>query len=577
MSSGHHWSRLPSRQEILLALASFHRRQKMILAGLALILITALLLTVGELNRRFTTPVSASGGQITEGIIGTPRFINPLLAASDADRDLTTLIYSGLIRIGEDGQPEPDLAATYEVSEDGLVYTFTLREDLSWQDGEPITSADVEFTVLKAQDPLIKSLRRAGWEGVKVRVIDERTVAFDLQQPYPAFLENATLGILPKHLWEKFDPETFSLNQFNSEGIGSGPYRIKTIKKNKLGIPEYYTLTPFADFALGEPKISQVNIRFYANQEALLTAYRRGEIDGFAAVPAETAQGFAASGKKVLTAPLPRVFGVFFNQNQAPVLTSKEVREALDLAIDKQIIIDTVLHGYGAVARGPIPLSDPTETATSTGANLEAARAALAHDKWLWDEKDLLWKKGKNDLVLALATADTPELKEAAELIKQDWEKLGVKVELKIFELGDLNQNVIRPREYDAVFFGEILGRNPDPFAFWHSKQRLDPGLNIALYTNAKADTLLEKIRATTNREQLSALYRDFNTLILTDTPASFIYSPYFLYLAPPTVRDLTLVPINTAADRFLNIHRWYIKTDRVWSIFANQNNQLTD
>ncbi|KKW34489.1 MAG: Extracellular solute-binding protein family 5 [Candidatus Giovannonibacteria bacterium GW2011_GWA2_53_7] len=205
MSSGHHWSRLPSRQEILLALTSFSRRQK-------------------------------------KGIVGTPRFINPLLATSDADRDLTTLVYSGLTRISEDGRSIPDLAAEYQMSDNRLTYTFTLRDDLTWQDGEPVTAADVEFTIKKAQDPAVKSPRRAGWEGVKTRVIDARTIAFDLQQPYPAFLENAAMGILPKHLWEKFDGETFALNQFNSESVGSGPYKIKTIKKDNLGIPEYYIL-----------------------------------------------------------------------------------------------------------------------------------------------------------------------------------------------------------------------------------------------------------------------------------------------------------------------------------------------
>ncbi|KKW34488.1 MAG: hypothetical protein UY81_C0073G0003 [Candidatus Giovannonibacteria bacterium GW2011_GWA2_53_7] len=299
------------------------------------------------------------------------------------------------------------------------------------------------------------------------------------------------------------------------------------------------------------------------------------EIDAIAGISPDELDGIRRTDLTTMTALLPRVFGVFFNQNRAPILARQAVRQALDLAIDKQMIIDTVLHGYGAIARGPIPLPDPTETATSTGPDLETARAALIGDKWLWDEKDLLWKKGKDSLAFSLTTADTPELKEAAELIKQDWEKLGVKVELKVFELGDLNQNVIRPREYDAVFFGEILGRNPDPFAFWYSKQRLDPGLNIALYTNVKADALLEKIRATTDRETLTQLNRNFNALVLADMPASFVYSPYFLYLTPPAVQDLTLPPINTAADRFLNIHRWYIKTERVWSVFANTNNQL--
>lgn len=529
----------------------------------------------------FAVTVASSGGALSEGIVGSPRFINPLLATSDADRDLTTLIYSGLVRINERGAPEPDLAESFEISPDGLIYTFHLKPDLLWHDGETLSATDVEFTVLAAQDPLAKSSKRASWEGVRVEVIDERTIRFKLKEPYPSFLETAATGILPKHIWGQFDLETFPLNQFNTESIGSGPYRIKEIKRDALGLPKYYDLAPFRHFALGQPRISRLRLYFYPNEAELLNAYQRGEIEAGGAISAGGAKELELAGKRVLRAPQPRVFGVFFNQNLAPALAKKEVRQALNMVIDREAIINEALKGYGLPASGPLPDEDGA-TATSTKMNAEerlaAARDLLAKKGWTWNENKQIWEKknkqGAITLQFSLTTSDTAELKRAAELIRAAWAKLGARVDLKVFELGDLNQNVIRPRQYDALFFGEILGRNPDLFAFWHSSQRLDPGLNIALYANIRADKLLEEARRTLEPDKASERYRQFAAEVENDMPAVFVYSPVFLYLLPEQVKNANLPPINTAADRFSNIHRWYITTDRVWPLFADQNHQ---
>jgi peptide/nickel transport system substrate-binding protein len=540
----------------------------------------------------WSAEVPVAGGGLTEGVIGSPRFINPLLATSDTDRDLTTLIYSGLLRINEAGQLIPDLAESFETGENGLSYTFTLKEGLTWHDGQPLRAEDVVFTAETAQDPLLKSPKRAGWEGVTAEALDERTVTFQLSQPYPSFLENnATAGILPKHIWSQLDLETFPLSQFNIESVGSGPYQIKKIKKNNLGIPQYYDLAPFARFALGEPKIQHLRIKFYPSESELLAAYRRGEIESLAAASAAETKTLAEGGARVVARPLPRIFAVFFNQNRAPIFAHQEVRQALDLALNKQAIIDQVLQGYGVVAEGPLPptslgftlLPDGQDPAAETAAvelnHLDAARALLEEAGWTKNAETSRWEKKTRSetlsLTLAIATAETPELKEAATLIKEMWEELGAEVELKIFEIGDLNQNVIRPRQYEALFFGEILNRHPDPFVFWHSSQRLDPGLNIALYANISADKLLEEARGATEERKVE-LYGQFQEEVRADAAAAFVYVPHFLYILPTEIKNPAWPPINTPADRFLNIHHWYRNTARVWKIFDQnkQNNQ---
>ncbi|MBI2100391.1 MAG: hypothetical protein HYT48_03595 [Candidatus Vogelbacteria bacterium] len=562
-------------REIVRVLGSLSSPQCRWLAVWLVVLGVGLFGLLAGVSQLLTIEVPARGGAVAEGIVGAPRFINPLLASSDTDRDLTAIIYSGLMRITSDGTPKPDLAESYTVSPDGLTYTFVLKHGLRWHDGEPLIADDVSFTIEGAQDPLLKSAKRAAWDGVKVIKQDDRTIIFNLKQAYPSFLENATMGILPKHIWSQVETETFPLSKFNLESIGSGPYQISGIKKNKLGIPEYYDLTAFSNFALGQPKIKKWRLNFYPNEAELVAAYRHGDIQSLSAISAESAAALEAGGARFIKSPLPKIFAVFLNQNRAPVLANKEVRQALDLAVDKNVIITTVLHGYGSITRGPLP-SIAANTATSTS-GIESAKNVLTKNGWVWNEVKKQWEKkitkGKTTstiiLALSLATSNTPELEQTASLIKNDWEKLGAKVDLKIYEVGDLNQNIIRPRQYDALFFGEILGRRLDLFPFWHSSQRLDPGLNIALYANTNADKLLEETRALSNPAKIAAGNERLQTIIAGDLPAIFIYSPYFLYAIPAAMKNVALVPITTASDRFATMNEWYLTTDRVWPLFV--------
>ncbi|OHA93661.1 MAG: hypothetical protein A2W58_02350 [Candidatus Zambryskibacteria bacterium RIFCSPHIGHO2_02_38_10.5] len=145
---------------------------------------------------------------------------------------------------------------------------------------------------------------------------------------------------------------------------------------------------------------------------------------------------------------------------------------------------------------------------------------------------------------------------------------MGADVEVKIFEIGDLNQNIIRPRKYDALLFGEIVGRDLDLYPFWHSSQRVDPGLNIALYTNIKANKLLENIRKETDETLQKKYFDAFKKEIKNDVPAVFTYSPYFIYLIPKKIHNVTLGTLTTPSERFSNIFEWYIETNHVWKIF---------
>lgn len=167
-----------SLPEIRYILRTFSFREKIIFLLSVGLLIAAGLGLLWKIDRSLATEIPKRGGTLNEGIIGTPRFINPLLSLSDADRDLTNLIYSGLMRADEKGGLMPDLAERYDISDDGLSYTFILKDGLSWPDKYPITSDDVVFTIQMAKNPILKSSQRASWEGVEVEKVDDRTVAF---------------------------------------------------------------------------------------------------------------------------------------------------------------------------------------------------------------------------------------------------------------------------------------------------------------------------------------------------------------------------------------------------------------
>lgn len=522
-----------------------------------------------SLNNYFLISIPSRGGELTEGVVGTPRFVNPLLAVSDADRDLSALIYSGLLRADEHGRLIPDLAQSYDISDDGKTYTFYLKRDLTWHDGEPVTAGDIIFTIGRAKDSTIKSPKRPAWEGVATEKIDDFTVRFHLGQAYAGFADSATLGILPAHLWQDVSPEAFTLSNYNLDSIGSGPYKIKNIAKDKAGIPEQYELVPFDDFALGKPKIASLKIAFYPNEEKLLEAYEDGQVSSINAISPKTAVDLKKTGTKIITSPLPRVFGVFFNQNQSDILARADVRKALDLAINRQVIIDQVLLGYGQPLSSPIPPGSIgyTKPKEAEADYLAQAKAVLSDNDWELNDSGI-WQKGSTVLTFSLVSPETPELKMASDLIVAQWRELGAQVNLQVYEVGDLNQNVIRPRKFDALFFGEIIAQDSDLFSFWHSSQRFDPGLNITMYTNLSVDELLSQIRATDDPKEREEKIRSFATEISADRPAVFVYSPDFIYVLPEEIRNAKIGPITTPANRFSLIHQWYITTEKVWEIF---------
>ncbi|MFA6273444.1 MAG: ABC transporter substrate-binding protein [Candidatus Paceibacterota bacterium] len=430
---------IPFLTKLQNALANFGLTEKIVFTILFAVFSISALFLAKKATEVFLVEIPARGGSLTEGIVGSVGMINPLLAISDADRDLTAIIYSGLLRALPDGTLIGDLAKDWNLSEDGLAYTFTLKDNIFFHDGMPVTVDDVLFTVQKAQDPSLKSPKRANWEGVMAEKISDSEVKFTLKQPYSSFLENATLGILPKHLWKDIDPEQFSFSQYNVTPIGSGPFEVGSVKKNTGGLPTVYELKSFKKYALGQPLLNKFNFRFFNNEEALLTAFNKGEIESMSAITSETAKILKNQGQRVEQTPLPRIFALFLNQNQAPVFANLEVRKALAMTADRSKIVNEVLGGYGTEIFGPLPpgvLPEMPAIDNSTATNtVEFAEGLLVKNGWKKNEKGIFEKKSKTEtltLAFTITTSNTPELKKTAEILKATWTEIGADVSLMV-------------------------------------------------------------------------------------------------------------------------------------------------
>ncbi len=564
------------------AIKTFSFTEKTVFFFFLVLFVFSGLTIIWGVNKYFLVDVPSRGGTFEEGIVGSPRFINPILATSDADEDLASLVYSGLLKNTPSNGLINDLAKEYNISTDGLEYTVTLKDDIYFQDGEEVTTSDVEFTIKRAQDSSLKSPKRINWDGITIQRIDDKQIKFILKQPYSPFIENLTMGILPEHIWKNLDSDQFAASLFNTEPIGSGPYKIKKVKRNSGGLPISYELSPFSDYALGEPYIKSIILRFYANEDDAIEAYENGYVESINSIPPQKAVDIIKRNTKIIQSSLPRVFGLFFNQNQAPLFINKEVRVALNTAVDKDEIIQKVLNGYGTKIDGPLPFintqNESTQNATTTNStnNLsktEQAIAVLSRNGWTLNESTgIMEKKTKKDttpLSFSISTGDAPELKQTALILQEEWQKIGAKVDIKVFETSDLNQNIIRPRKYEALLFGEVIGHDFDLYPFWHSSQRNDPGLNIAMYANIKADKLLEEMRSTTDKNIKEEKYKSFEQLISEEIPAIFTYSPDFIYLVPSKIHNLELGKATAPSERFMNIQNWYIETNNVWKIFV--------
>jgi peptide/nickel transport system substrate-binding protein len=550
---------------------------RFILKALFFAAISIALLLLITLSQNAATVVPVVGGTLQEGIVGVPRFANPVLASTRADQDVVALVYSGLMRVSATGAMEPDIAESVSVSDDGRTYQITLRRDITFHDGHPLTAEDVAFTIGLIQNPDLKSPLRGTWNDVSVNVLGEYDLEIVLEEPYAPFKDNFTLGIMPKHLWKDLVIEQLPFSQYNTEPIGSGPFSITNISYDQTGLINKYTLESF-DEARTTPNLATIELHFFPNETSLAEAVRAGTITATAYLPTNELKHLPSDEFSIMEAPLPRLFAVFFNQNRSPITRDAAARSALSAAVDRSALVSTVVHGYGIPTAHPIILDQPVLSSAeasliTTDEALQTAETILRDGGWTKNSLGL-WEKriagNAETLRVTIRTSNAPLFDAIVSEITERWRALGVEVEVEKFEQTDLVQSVIRPREFEALLFGIDQNRTEDLYPFWHSSQKSDPGLNVAQYTNIAVDRLLEDARVTKDDVEREKILREVADRITAETPAVFLFAPTIPYVVATTVTTTPLPPIRRPSDRFATVTSWYTKTDALWPFFTD-------
>ncbi len=569
------WSRLkerlPSKEQLLYLPHVLSLKERYTITGLIILAVVSFIFIPVNTYRHYTNVAPGYGGSYIEGLLSTPSNINPLLAGqNDVDRDINKLIYAGLMKYNDKGELDYDLAGSYTTSNDELTYTFRIRDNARWQDGIPVTSDDIIFTIYTLQNPTYNSPLRALWQGVEVNKKDAKTVSFTLKNKYAQFINTLTLGILPKHIWENISPADFGKSELNLKPIGSGPYKFNKIKRDNGGTIKSYELLASDTYYAGRPYITTIIFKFYPTEEDMIKAYNAGDVEGISLISSNNLASLRFVGRLNLNKiKVPRYFAVFYNQSKNQALSDKVVRQAIAYATDRDAIIKDQLHSSAIPVTNTLldSILGYKSSDNSIGFNSEKAKTILDQGGWINNGTDGIREKTtaqkeKVPLRIEITTSNWPELVSVANSLKTQWSKVGIELVIRSLSTTELQQ-VTRNRDYEALLFGEVLNTDPDPFTYWHSSQKRDPGINLALYDNRQADKILEDARQTIDNVARSDKYFQFQQIVNNDLPALFLYSPTYIYPQPIKIKGNSTTLIGTPANRFETVASWYINTTR--------------
>jgi peptide/nickel transport system substrate-binding protein len=546
-----------------------------------LIAIGGLILVIGLLvgqtpELESITPQPVPGGVHVEAVLGEVSRLNPVLDLySQTDRDINRLIYSGLVRFDDRGAPRPDLA-TWTVSADATLYTFTLREEATWHDGEPVTADDVVYTYSKLQDPDYPGPPdlHETWRQINIIRLDEHVVQFQLPEPFAPFLDYVSVGLLPDHLLRGVSIGDLIDHPYNLQPIGTGPFRFESfltederiIGVNLVAFQQYYAERPF---------LERVEFRLYDEPEAALEDYLAGEIQAISQVTPDILDTVLdLPNLNLHSSRTPDLSLVFLNTQhpEKTFLADKRFRQALVLAVNRQWIINQVLGGQGVMPVGPIPPGNWAHDDNLVSLPFDPDRAGAMLDELGWElpagatigEPEYVRTQEEVELTLELLHPDEPESTKVAELLRLSWESLGVRVSLVAVPATDLLEEHLQPRAYEAALTEIHFSRypDPDPYPFWHDSQA-EAGQNYSGLSDRNISIWLEQARITPDFTRRADLYRSFQFRFIDQAPAVLLFYRVHNYAIDDSVRGVSVGPFLDPSDRFNGITAWHLLARR--------------
>jgi peptide/nickel transport system substrate-binding protein len=546
-------------------------RWQLLIVLLALVAITVLLLGRQPVIQA-VVPEPATGGVYTEGLVGAMGRLNPVHDAyNSADRDVNRLLYSSLVRFDSRGLPNPELAESWGISRDGTVYNFSLRPEIFWHDGEPLTAFDIAFTIELLRDPAspLAEDQREFWEQIEVKPLNEETIQFVLPEPFAPFLDYLSFGVLPEHLVGELGPDELSDSEFNLQPVGSGPYRFDRFIVEG-GAVVGVVLSAFDDYFTGRPFIDQFVFRYYPDSASALAAYRDGEVLGISRItPDVLGPTLAEPGLNVYSSRLPEFNLIYLNLDHpdAPFLQEVQVRQALVTGLNRQRMIDRLRDGQAIVAAGPI---FPGTWASYDDLPVVAFEPDLAVDQLIEAGYTIPAAGGEvrrgesGPLRLELVHEDEPAAAALAESIQRDWTRLGVGVTLLPVPIESLVADYLETGEYQAALVSLNFYRtpDPDPYVFWHEAQ-VTGGQNYARWDNRQASEYLEQARVTLDLAERARLYRNFQVIFARELPSIPLFYPVYSFAVDQEVQGVTVGPLFDPSDRFASVEEWFLLARR--------------
>ncbi|URN95357.1 MAG: ABC transporter substrate-binding protein [Candidatus Pristimantibacillus lignocellulolyticus] len=446
------------------------------------------------------------GGNLIIAVASDPVILNPNYAGDRVSLTINQSLYSPLFQVS-DGEKTFYLAKSLELSEDGLTYTMTLRDDAKWHDGEAVTADDVVYTIEKIVDENQNSLLRenfiVGGKLIEVEKVDDYTVKFNLPQVNPAF--EATLVQvfpIPKHVYE--NETNLEKSDKNKAPIGSGPFKFKEYKTG-----EYVSLERFDDYYGGKPYLDGVTYRIAKDTNTANLALQNGEINVKYVDPQDVSTIEATNNFAIYPYEEGRLAYLNFNQiSDIGVLNNVEVRKALSYALDREELIQVAYTSsdYANAAYSFLTPDGLFHTNDVTAYNYDPEKA-----------KQLLADAGVSNLKLRFIVSSGNKAQEAVAIyVQQKLGEIGVQVELQSMDASAYGQKLNTPStsDYEVFLGGYIMGYDPDAYRILFTT---DSSSNYSHVSNAEIDALFQAGAGEGDVAKREEIYKQVQELIAAE------------------------------------------------------------
>ncbi len=492
-----------------------------------------------------------------EGVVGIPSSINPLTARTQADRDLSRLVFSGLVARGVGPTYVPDLATSWTADAAMRIWTFNLSPTARWQDGQPVTAEDVVFTVGMLKDPAYRGPLANSWREVNVAEVDPLTVQFTLATPLAGFLEDALVGILPQHLLGGVAVIDLADSSFSNQPVGSGPFRLVHWDSTSAD------LTPATTVA-SPALLPGIEMEFFSDPADLAAAYRAGSLDAADGLaPADAVALASQAGSRLLTYPGTTFTSVALNLRPGHLeLAPAAVRKALLQALDRPAMIAGVLAGTGSQAESPIPPSswafDPNAS-VAQASNPTAAAVALKAAGWKKGSTGWLAPKAKTPYALDLLSPDqasNPIAWATAELVASQWRTFGFKVTHVALPPADLVSR-LGAGTFEAALVEVNIGLDPDLYPLFASSQAVTGGANLTGIQDSTLDARLVAARAPGTLAVRKAAYSKLQAALVANPPMLPLFFQDDLVVLNSRVVGPQIRSLGDLSDRYWDVLAW--------------------